>query len=143
MRRPGALTMTRMAAVRQHGTAPELAVRALLSEFGLHYRLNVRSLPGSPDIVNQRRRIAVFVHGCFWHHHAGCRRATLPKANRRFWLAKFAANKERDHRSVLALRRLGFTVIIVWECEVAELARLRKRLEALVGWPEGAHTMVV
>ena len=121
-----------MAAVRQRGTAPERVVRRLLTALGVRYRLNVRMLPGTPDIVNQRRRLVVFVHGCFWHRHPGCSRATTPRRNRRFWTEKFVANIQRDRRSLMALRRLGFSVVIVWECETRDEARLVARLRDLV-----------
>ena len=115
--------------VRQRRTAPEEAVAAALRALGLAYRRNVKSLPGSPDFANVRRRFAIFVNGCFWHRHTGCRRATVPKNNRDFWLDKFAANRRRDAAAVRALRAMGFRVLIVWECELATVAdRLARRL---------------
>lgn len=117
-----------MGRVRQRGTTPELGVRALLSGLGVRYRLNAGSLPGSPDIVNRRARKAVFVHGCFWHRHEGCRRTTTPKRNRDFWLDKFRANERRDSRKIEELAALGFDVLVVWECELDDETRLRARL---------------
>ncbi|TBW39186.1 DNA mismatch endonuclease Vsr [Siculibacillus lacustris] len=118
--------------VRQRGTAPEEAVAAALRAAGLAYRRNVRALPGSPDFANRQRGFAIFVNGCFWHAHRGCRRATVPKNNRDFWVAKFAANRRRDAAAIRALRRLGFRVLVIWECEVAtcgpRLGRLASRL---------------
>ena len=120
-----------LARVRQRGTAAELAVGVVLRRLGLSYRKNVRSLPGSPDFANRRRRWAVFVQGCFWHAHTGCRRATTPKANREFWIAKFARNRSRDAEAVRALRRMGFRVVLIWECELEDAERhLSKVLEA-------------
>lgn len=117
--------------VRQKGTAAELAVGRALRGLGVSYRKNVRGLPGSPDFANRRRRWAVFVQGCFWHRHTGCRRATVPKANRAFWEAKFARNRARDATAVKALRRMGFRVALIWECELGEAhQRLSKVLEA-------------
>lgn len=84
---------------------------------GIRFRTNCADLPGSPDLSNRRRRIAVFVHGCYWHHHTGCKYATVPKRNRAFWLAKLEANKRRDRRKARELRKLGFKVVTVWECE--------------------------
>src|ERR1700674_5066845 len=107
-----------MARVRQRGTAAELVVASALRSLGASYRLNVRTLPGSPDFANRTRRWAVFVHGCFWHRHAGCVRATVPKTNKKFWQTKFAANRVRDRRAIRMLRRSGYRVIVVWECEV-------------------------
>jgi DNA mismatch endonuclease (patch repair protein) len=118
----------RMARVRQRGTKPELAVRSLLSELGARYRLNTRNLPGSPDISNKAARKAIFVHGCFWHRHAGCHRATMPKRNRALWLEKFERTQQRDVDKSAALERLGFNVLVVWECEVKDAERLRARL---------------
>ena len=124
-----------MRSVRQAGTAPELSVRRLLSSLGVRFRLNVRGLPGSPDLVNLRKRFAIFVHGCFWHRHAGCRRTTTPTRNRVFWLEKFVANKARDRRNLEALQRMGFTVCTIWECEALDpgklVARLTKSLPGL------------
>lgn len=123
-----------MARVGRKGTAAERAVGEALRSLGAAYRLNVRGLPGSPDFANRRRNWAVFVHGCFWHHHTGCSRATVPKANRDFWRAKFVDNRRRDARAVRALRRSGFRVALIWECEVGDeptlTAKLSKILEA-------------
>jgi DNA mismatch endonuclease, patch repair protein len=121
-----------MAAVPQAGTTPELLVRQVLSRLGLRYRLNVQGLPGRPDIANRRRLLAVFVHGCFWHRHEGCQLATTPKRNRQFWTKKFAANCVRDARNSAALRRRGYSVVVVWECETRKLLKLESRLRRLV-----------
>lgn len=120
--RPGrpvtdAATSRRMAGIRQKGTTPELAVRRALTRLGLRYRITNRDLPGSPDLANRSRRWAIFVHGCFWHRHRDCRRTSTPTRNREFWEAKFTANIERDRRAVDALRRAGYHVATVWECE--------------------------
>lgn len=121
-----------MKAVRRSGTGPETAVADALRGAGVRFRRNTRALPGSPDLSNARRRVAIFVHGCYWHHHSGCRYATVPKRNRRFWLAKMAANKLRDRKKASELRRLGFRVITVWECETRRpgfAGRFVQRLE--------------
>jgi DNA mismatch endonuclease, patch repair protein len=121
-------TSTRMGRVRQKGTRPELLVRGVLSELGHRFRLANRDLPGSPDIANRSRRWAVFVHGCFWHRH-GCSATTTPGRNRAFWEAKFARNVIRDQQSTERLRALGYTVIVVWECETKRgLDAVRARL---------------
>ena len=120
-------TSRRMSAVRQSGTSAELQVRRALSRIGLRYRLNVRSLPGSPDLANVRQRFAVFVHGCFWHRHRDCPYATMPKTNKAFWTEKFDANVRRDDRAKKSLRERGFRVIVVWECE----ARAQRLVELL------------
>src|SRR5690606_13635277 len=117
-----------MARVRQRGTAGELAVARILRELGVAYRLNVRALPGAPDFANRRKRWAIFVHGCYWHQHTGCAKATVPTRNRDFWVAKFVANRVRDARAVRELRRRGYRVLIIWECQTGNSALLRRKL---------------
>jgi DNA mismatch endonuclease (patch repair protein) len=121
-----------MAGVRQKGTSAELTVAGILRSLGHAYRLNVRSLPGSPDFANRRRKWAVFVQGCFWHHHTNCRRATVPKSNAEFWRTKFTANRARDARAIRVLRSMGFRVVTVWECEVAKPDVLAQRLSEIL-----------
>ncbi|MFN4089252.1 MAG: very short patch repair endonuclease [Alphaproteobacteria bacterium] len=123
---------TLMSRVRQRGTAAERRVATALRAAGHAYRLNVRSLPGSPDFANRKRRWVVFVNGCFWHRHTGCRRGTVPKANAAFWHEKFEANRKRDARAIRALRRAGYRVIVVWECEAADGDTLRSRLSKVL-----------
>jgi DNA mismatch endonuclease (patch repair protein) len=115
--------------VRQKKTAPEEEVARALRDLGLAYRRNVKTLPGSPDFANVRRRFAIFVNGCFWHAHTGCRKATTPKNNRAFWQAKFAANRARDAAAIRALRARGFRVMVIWECGLGGAReRLARRL---------------
>jgi DNA mismatch endonuclease (patch repair protein) len=118
-----------MKRVRQKGTPAERVVATICSKLKLNYRLNVRSLPGSPDLANKTRRWAIFVNGCFWHLHTNCRLAGVPKRNREFWLAKFVDNRKRDARKVKELRRLGFRVAVVWQCETADREALSRRLQ--------------
>lgn len=115
-----------MARVRARDTRPELIVRSYLHRRGLRFRLHRRDLPGCPDIVLPVYRVAILVHGCFWHGHTDCKRATLPKARASFWAEKIAANRERDARTTRALEALGWRPLIVWECEIgsASLAAL-------------------
>lgn len=120
-----------MKRVRQSGTPAELVVAEACRSLGLSYRLNVRSLPGSPDLANKTRRWAIFVNGCYWHHHTGCTRGTVPKRNREFWTEKFQGNRRRDAAKIRQLRASGFRVLLVWECEVADEARLRARLSQI------------
>jgi DNA mismatch endonuclease, patch repair protein len=122
-----------MARVRQRGTTPELVVAAVLRKLGLAYRLNVRALAGSPDFSNRKRGWAIFVQGCFWHHHTGCVRATVPKANEAFWRDKFTTNRRRDAKAIRALRREKFRVVMVWECETRQVERLTARLAKALG----------
>lgn len=119
-----------MGRVRRRGTAAELRVGFMLRGLGAAYRKNVRGLPGSPDFANATRRWAVFVNGCFWHRHTGCPRATVPKANRAFWVEKFVRNRARDAAAVRALRRRGWRVAVIWECQSEGVERrLSKILE--------------
>lgn len=128
---PDAATSARMARIRQKGTKIEALVGKVLRDSGLHYRKNVRRLPGSPDFANRSRRWAIFVNGCFWHHHTNCRKATVPKSNTEFWVSKFRANRQRDARAVARLRADGYDVGLVWECEVERIRqKLAKILEA-------------
>jgi len=115
------ITSERMKRVRRCDTLPEVKLRKLLWSQGLRYRCNVAGLPGSPDLVNRREGWAIFVNGCFWHGHQGCKRATIPKRNSAFWEEKIAANRLRDMAKVTALRQLGLEVLTVWECEIAKI----------------------
>lgn len=94
--------------------------------------MNVRGLPGSPDMANKTRRFAVFVNGCFWHRHEGCHKTTTPSNNRAFWLAKFRANVKRDRMRTAALRAMGYRVVVIWECETRNERTLMSRLQRLV-----------
>lgn len=124
-----------MRAVRRQDTTPELRVRRLAHRLGLRFRLHRHDLPGTPDMVFPRRRIALFVHGCFWHRHSGCRYATMPATRREFWEAKFTANQARDCRQAERLGSLGWRVVVVWECETRLLQKLEARLRALFALP--------
>lgn len=107
-----------MAAIRGKNTKPEMLVRRFLHAHGFRFRLHRTDLPGKPDIVLPRLRTCIFVHGCFWHRHPGCRYAVLPKTRAAFWAAKLEGNVGRDRRAVEALRNAGWTVFIIWECEL-------------------------
>lgn len=109
-----------MKRVRRADTDAERIVRALATGVGLHYRVRNPDLPGSPDLANRSKRWAVFVHGCFWHSHAGCGGAKVPRRNRPYWIAKFAANRARDVRVLRELHALGFRTTVVWECKAAK-----------------------
>jgi DNA mismatch endonuclease (patch repair protein) len=117
-----------MAAIRSKDTSPELRVRRLLHHLGYRFRLHRRDLPGSPDIVLPKHRTVVFVHGCFWHRHPGCRYSTTPKTRADFWSKKFEQNIERDHRQQQQLREMGWSVMVIWECELRDLQSLTTRL---------------
>lgn len=117
-----------MARVRATNTAPEMLIRRLVFSMGRRYRLHDRSLPGSPDLVFRGARKIIFVHGCFWHRHARCVLARMPKSRLDFWRSKLETNRERDRRNIARLRRAGWRVMVVWECELSKLARLSTRI---------------
>lgn len=120
-----------MARVRSKNTKPELLVRRVFTDLGARYRLHASGLPGKPDLVIRSRRIAVFVHGCFWHRHsaATCKLSRLPKSRLAFWVPKLTANHDRDKRNQRALRALGWRVLVIWECQLSRLDSVRKRVE--------------
>ena len=115
-----------MAAVHSKNTKPEMLVRRIVHALGFRYRLHAADLPGHPDLVFPKRCKVIFVHGCFWHRHAGCRYTTTPKTRVEFWQEKFDANVARDRRTVRALKKQGWSVLIVWQCQL-------KNPEKLVG----------
>jgi|SRR5450759_3872078 len=117
-----------MGRVRSKDTKAELLVRSILHRNGYRFRLHKKGLPGKPDIVLAKYQTVVFVHGCFWHRHKRCPDATVPKSNTEFWVQKFAQNVKRDKANQKVLRKLGWEVIIVWECETAKPDRLAVRL---------------
>ena len=118
-----------MRRVKGRDTSPEMKVRRLLTAMGVRYRLHRRDLPGAPDIVLGPRKVAVFVHGCFWHGHHCARGARVPKQNRDYWTAKVGRNRARDARNQAALLAAGWTPLVIWECELKDEAALRARLE--------------
>jgi DNA mismatch endonuclease (patch repair protein) len=117
-----------MSRVRNTDTAPELLVRRIAHGLGLRFRLRRRDLPGNPDLVLPKYRLAVFVHGCFWHQHPGCRKATIPKTRRDFWSAKLRKNVDRDLQVPIALERAGWRSCIIWECETGNTQLVKERL---------------
>ena len=106
-----------MRLIKSKDTVPEKKVRSVAHRLGLRFRLHRNDLPGAPDILFPRRRTALFVHGCFWHRHKGCPRATIPKTNNDYWSKKFMRNVERDNRDREKLEEKGWKVLVVWECE--------------------------
>lgn len=115
-------TSARMRRIPKTRTGPEQVVARYLRGKGVRYTRRNKDLPGNPDFANRRRRWVIFVNGCFWHHHTGCRHATTPKRNTVFWDDKFRANRDRDARAVRGLRAQGFRVHILWECGLCELS---------------------
>lgn len=122
-----------MANIKAKDTKPELLVRRLLHSMGYRFRLHRKDLPGTPDIVFPGRAAIIFVHGCFWHQHAGCRFAAMPATRRSFWKNKLEANRQRDRRAIAVLRRCGWRVAVVWECQTRKLATLEFRLRKFLG----------
>ncbi|HMG50232.1 MAG TPA: DNA mismatch endonuclease Vsr [Inquilinus sp.] len=124
-----------MARIRGKDTLPERRTRSVAHAMGLRFRLHRRDLPGTPDLVLPKRRVALFVHGCFWHQHPGCRKARQPQTRPDYWAAKFQANAERDVRTAAALEARGWRVVILWECETEDAEGLRRWLGERIGLP--------
>lgn len=120
-----------MARIRGRNTGPELAVRRIAHRMGLRFRLHRKDLPGRPDLVFPKHQLAVFVHGCFWHRHEGCRHASTPKSRTTFWMTKLAANVARDRRQEEALRAIGWRVLVIWGCETRDRRAVERKLAAL------------
>ncbi len=117
-----------MSHVKGRDTTPEKRVRSLLHSMGYRFRLQRADLPGKPDIVLPKFKTVIFVNGCFWHRHPGCKRATLPKSNAEFWRQKLEKNVARDRRNIQTLKDLGWYVLIIWECELKDTMTLQARL---------------
>lgn len=113
-----------MAKIKGKDTGPELRVRRAAHSLGLRFRLHRADLPGKPDLVFPKFRLAVFVHGCFWHQHAGCRRASMPKSKTDYWEAKLRRNVERDALNASALESMGWRSVVIWECETQDTKNL-------------------
>lgn len=130
-----------MASIRGKNTTPEVRLRKALHRAGFRFRLHGAKLPGKPDIVLAKHRAAIFVHGCFWHRHAGCRNSSVPKSNADFWEAKFARNVERDAANIEALVSSGWRVCIVWECAIRQRGEQAVGTE-VAGWIIGTQENV-
>ena len=121
-----------MGRVGGKNTGPEMRVRSMMHRAGYRFRLHVRNLPGSPDIVLPRHKTAVFVNGCFWHRHTDCRYATTPKTNVPYWERKFERNVARDQACHEALRDRGWAVVVIWECQTRHKGRLAQLLSSVL-----------
>lgn len=106
-----------MSRIRSKNTKPEIAVRKAISKYGVKYRLHLSNLPGKPDIVIRKKKIVIFINGCFWHQHNGCKRKSLPKTNIEYWNKKLSDNIEKQNRNIVDLKNLGWKVGLVWECQ--------------------------
>lgn len=122
-----------MGKIKGRNTKPEMVVRSLCHAMGLRFRLHRKDLPGSPDLVFPKYRLCLFVHGCFWHRHPGCKYAYTPKTRLDFWLPKLQRNVERDREKEEALRELRWRVEVIWECETRDTKKLRLHLLKLFG----------
>jgi len=120
-----------MAANKSKNTKPEKLVRSILYGMGYRFRIHV-NLPGTPDIVLYKYKTIIFVHGCFWHNHTGCSKASLPKTRRKFWRDKFANNRKREKKNEKELKEAGWKVVIVWECDLKDEKKLSKRLKGIL-----------
>lgn len=121
-----------MAAVRSKDTGPEIAVRKIVHALGYRYRLHDPKLPGKPDLVFASRRKVLFVHGCFWHCHTRCKRATIPETRADFWVKKLASNVERDRRNRRQLRAMGWKVLTVWQCRLKDKRKLTELIDGFL-----------
>jgi DNA mismatch endonuclease (patch repair protein) len=121
-----------MSNIRGRDTVPERTVRSAAHRMGYRFRLQARQLPGTPDLVFPRHRTALFVHGCYWHRHNGCRYCYQPKSNIEFWQRKFESNVRRDAAAMSDLRRLGWIPAVIWECEARDPDQLTERLKAIL-----------
>lgn len=121
-----------MAQVKGRNTGPEKAVRSLLHQLGYRFRLQRSDLPGKPDIVLPKFKTVLFVHGCFWHRHPGCKRATTPASNRDYWDKKFARTVARDAKNERELADMGWRVLVVWECELKDMDALEGKLTSFL-----------
>lgn len=117
-----------MGRIKGRNAKPEMVVHSLCDRMGLRFRLHRKDLPGSPDLVFQKHRLCLFVHGCFWHRHPGCKYAYTPKTRQDFWLPKLQRNAERDREKEEALDKLGWRVEVIWECETKSPETLRKKI---------------
>ena len=122
-----------MRAVKSRDTKPEMFARRTIHKMGYRYRLHRKDLPGKPDLVFPSRRKAIFIHGCFWHGHDCARGARMPKSNRDYWQSKISRNRERDSQSQIALKRDGWRVLTVWECEMKDRDALKDRIAVFLG----------
>jgi DNA mismatch endonuclease, patch repair protein len=126
-KKPDAVRSKIMRSVKTKNTKPELIVRRVLREIGFHYRLHVKNLPGTPDIVSRKHKKAIFVNGCFWHGHS-CSKGRLPKTNAEFWRDKIDKNINRDKKKEADLQSIEWKVLVLWQCELNDIVQLKKRL---------------
>ena len=122
-----------MSRISSKNTKPELIVRKILYQNGVRYRLHAKDLPGKPDISNKKKKFAVFVNGCFWHQHPNCSRANIPKTNKDYWIPKLERNIQRQEESINSLKKLGWNIFIIWECELKSPYEL-ETIDSIIRW---------
>jgi len=122
-----------MSRIRSKNTKPELIVRKMLHNSGIRYRLHARNLPGKPDLSNKSKNFAIFVNGCFWHQHKGCKRASIPKSNTDYWIPKLRKNVNRLRENLDRLDTMGYRTAVIWECEVNDLENNNELMEIVSG----------
>ena len=122
-----------MSRIRSKNTKPELIVRKVLHNSGIRYRLHARNLPGKPDLSNKSKKFAIFVNGCFWHQHKGCKRASIPKSNTDYWIPKLEKNVNRLRENLETLDTMGYRTAVIWECEVNDLENNKALMEIIGG----------
>lgn len=120
-----------MSRIRSKNTKPEIAVRKMLHQNGIRYRLHAGDLPGKPDISNKKKKFAVFINGCFWHQHPGCRRATVPKTNADYWKPKLKKNSMKVIDDVKIIQRMGYSAFTIWECEVNDHSKINTLIKTV------------
>jgi DNA mismatch endonuclease (patch repair protein) len=118
-----------MSRIRKTDTEPEMAVRRLVHSMGYRYRLHVKGLPGTPDLVFPARKSVIFVHGCFWHRHPRCKLCRTPKSRQEYWIPKLEGNRRRDRDNQRQLTQNGWRYLVIWECEIADLQRVARRVQ--------------
>jgi DNA mismatch endonuclease (patch repair protein) len=118
-----------MSRIRSKNTNPEIAVRKMLHQRGIRYRLHAKDLPGKPDLSNKKKKFTVFVNGCFWHQHEGCKRANIPKSNKDYWIPKLDKNVEKQRKNLALLNKMGFKTYVVWECELNDIENNKALME--------------
>ncbi|MDX2030628.1 MAG: very short patch repair endonuclease [Blastocatellia bacterium] len=128
-----------MSLVRSKNTKPELFVRKLVFSLGFRYRLHYRRVPGKPDLAFPGKKKVVFVHGCFWHRHEECKLARIPKSRIAFWKEKLERNRDRDQENQRAITALGWKSLVIWECEIGNVARVTKKLKRFLQEKSGWH----
>jgi len=121
-----------MSRIKSANTSPELKLRSLLRKKGIRYRKNVKSLPGKPDIAISKDKKIIFINGCFWHQHSNCSRATMPKTNKNYWESKFKRTIKRDKENKKELKKLGWNILTLWECEIKKEKKIDKKIRLFV-----------